>query len=143
MQVTLLKSKIHRATVTEANVNYVGSVTIDEFLMYTMEIVQHEQIHVWNITNGNRIITYAMEGKEHSGIICVNGAGAHLFSPGDKVIIATFAEMTRLEAKEHKPRVGIVTDAENTEFYIQEEGPDESVSRPSEQDSLRRHSQGE
>jgi aspartate 1-decarboxylase len=131
--ITLLKSKIHRATVTEANLDYIGSVTIDEFLMLTLDIVRHEQVHVWNITNGNRIITYAMEGQENSGVICINGAGAHLFSPGDLIIISTFVSMTKLEAKEHKPKIALIKSPDNTEFIMfEEDGIDESISRSGE-----------
>lgn len=87
---TVFKSKIHRATVTEADLDYEGSITIDSELMKLANIQEYEQIHVWNLTNGSRLITYAIEGEKNSGKICMNGAGAHLTKPGDMVIIATF-----------------------------------------------------
>jgi len=88
--ISVLKSKIHRATVTEANVDYVGSVTIDRDLMGRAGLVAGEKVHVWNVTNGGRLETYAMPGERGSGVICVNGAAAHHARPGDKVIIAAF-----------------------------------------------------
>lgn len=88
--VSLLKAKIHRATVTEANLEYVGSITVDRDLLDRAGILPGEQVHVWNVTNGSRLETYAMPGERGSGVICVNGAGAHLAHPGDKVIIAAF-----------------------------------------------------
>lgn len=87
---TILKSKIHRATVTDANVDYVGSVTIDSDLMERACIRKGELVHVWNVDNGNRFETYAIPGQKRSGIICVNGAAAHLCKTGDRVIIVAF-----------------------------------------------------
>src|SRR5512146_2165404 len=86
----LLRSKIHRATVTEANVDYVGSITIDRDLMERVGLVPGEHVHVWNVENGQRFETYAMPGERGSGVICANGAAAHRVRPGDKVIIASF-----------------------------------------------------
>jgi aspartate 1-decarboxylase len=86
----ICKSKIHRATVTESNVEYIGSIAIDEDLMERAAIKKNELVHVWNIANGNRFETYAMPGPRRSGVICVNGAAAHLCQPGDKVIIVAF-----------------------------------------------------
>ena len=86
----LLKSKIHRCTVTEANVDYVGSVTIDQDLLDTVDIWVGEHVHIWDITNGERIETYAISGERGSGIICINGAAALKMHVGDKVIIAAF-----------------------------------------------------
>lgn len=103
MRRTLLKAKIHRATVTEANVDYEGSLTIDATLLEASGILPWELIHVWDVTRGTRLITYAMVGEPNSGIICVNGAGAHLVHPGDLVIIAAFVEMEEHEARAHKP----------------------------------------
>lgn len=88
---SICKSKIHRATVTEANLDYVGSITIDEDLMERSGIVENELVHVWNVSNGNRFETYAIPGERGSGIICVNGAAAHLAKAGDKVIVVSFA----------------------------------------------------
>lgn len=86
----ILKSKIHRATVTESNVDYVGSITIDLDLMERSGIVNGELVHVWNVTNGKRFVTYVIPGEKRSGVICINGAAAHLCKPGDKVIIVAF-----------------------------------------------------
>ncbi len=88
---TICKSKIHRATVTEANLSYVGSITIDEHLMERAGIKKAELVQVWNLANGNRFETYALPGSRRSGIVCVNGAAAHLCKPGDKVIVVAFA----------------------------------------------------
>ncbi len=92
MQRRLLKSKIHRATVTDANVAYEGSVTIDRTLMEAADILPWEEVSIWNATNGERLTTYAMPGKAGSGMVCVNGAAAHKMRKGDLVIIATYAE---------------------------------------------------
>jgi aspartate 1-decarboxylase len=108
----LFKSKIHRATVTHADLDYEGSVTISvtisEELMQASRILEHEQVHIWNVTRGTRLVTYALRGEPGSGIICINGAAAHLMSPGDKVIIATFAEVDEADATEWKPTVVLV-----------------------------------
>ena len=103
MQRFFLKSKIHRATVTEANLDYEGSVTIDETLMRAANIAEFEQVHVYDVTNGNRIITYAMIGPPGSGTICINGAAAHKVHPGDLVILATYAMFAEEEQRELKP----------------------------------------
>src|SRR3954463_11404650 len=88
MRVTMLKGKIHRATVTEANVDYEGSLTVDSTLLEASGILPWELIHVWDVTRGTRLVTYAMSGEPNSGVMCVNGAGAHLVHPGDLVIVA-------------------------------------------------------
>ena len=103
MQIEVLKSKIHRVTVTEANVNYIGSITIDENLMDAAQIIEYEKVHVVNVTNGERLITYVIRGERGSGIICLNGAAAHKANVGDIVIIISYAAMTLEEAKEHQP----------------------------------------
>ncbi len=90
---TMLKSKIHRATVTEANIEYEGSVTIDRDLMDAADLQQYEQVDIWNCTNGNRLSTYVIEGERCEGQICINGAAAHLMKPGDLVIIASWADV--------------------------------------------------
>lgn len=105
MRRTLLKSKIHRATVTQADLDYVGSVTIDQELMQSADVVEHERIEIYNITNGNRFTTYAIHGEAGSGMICINGAAAHLASPGDLVILATYAEYDEAEIDTHHPLV--------------------------------------
>ncbi|MEO7032858.1 MAG: aspartate 1-decarboxylase [Polyangiaceae bacterium] len=105
MKLSMFKSKIHRATVTHADLAYEGSVTIDADLLDAAGIIPYEAIHIWNATQGTRLMTYALEGPRGSGAICVNGAAAHLNKPGDLVILATFAEMTPEEARLHKPLV--------------------------------------
>lgn len=106
----VFRSKLHRATVTQADVEYEGSVTIDEELLAAADIHEYEAVHVWNVTNGSRLMTYALKGPKGSGVICVNGAAAHLNSPGDKVIIATFADLEPEELDGHKPRVVLLDD---------------------------------
>jgi aspartate 1-decarboxylase len=105
---TMFKSKIHRAHVTHADVDYEGSVTIDLDLMEAADVLPHEEVHVWNVSRGTRLSTYAIEGERGSGVICINGAAAHLCRPGDVVIIATFASYAEAEARAHRPRVVLV-----------------------------------
>lgn len=99
----MYKSKIHRATVTDANLNYVGSITIDVELMKAADILENEKVQVVNINNGARFETYAIEGKAGSGVICLNGAAARLAQKEDKVIIISYAYYSNEEAKELKP----------------------------------------
>ena len=108
MRRTLFKSKIHRATVTQADLDYEGSVTIDEDLMDAAGIWNYEAVHIWNITRGTRLQTYAIKGERGSGVICINGAAAHLMKPADMVIIATFAELEESEARSFVPKVVLV-----------------------------------
>jgi aspartate 1-decarboxylase len=96
---TMLKSKIHRATVTEANVEYEGSVTIDIDLLEAADLYPYERVDIWDCTNGNRLSTYVIEGERGSGEICINGAAAHLVKPGDKIIIASFVAIEESEAR--------------------------------------------
>ena len=105
MELIIFKSKIHRATVTDTDLHYEGSVTISKDLMVQAKLLPFEQVHIWNVTNGNRLITYALEGEENSGAICINGAGAHLMHKGDIVIIGSFATMKEEEAKSYTPIV--------------------------------------
>ena len=105
MQVEILKSKIHSVTVTEADLEYIGSITIDEELMEAANILQNEKVQVVNNNNGERLITYAIKGERGSGIICLNGAAARKASKGDVVIIMSFAMMDYEEAKNFKPTV--------------------------------------
>ena len=105
MKIEILKSKIHRATVTEADINYVGSITIDEDLMKAANLIEWEKVHVLNINNGERIETYVIKGKKGSGTICLNGAAARKFLKDDLVIIASYATMDFEEAKKFKPVV--------------------------------------
>ncbi|MFT8313789.1 MAG: aspartate 1-decarboxylase [Clostridium sp.] len=108
MKLSMLKSKIHRATVTEAKLNYVGSITIDSKLMKEANIIEYEKIQVVNINNGSRIETYVIAGESGSGVICLNGAAARYAQAGDKVILMTYCEMEEEEAKLHKPIVVFV-----------------------------------
>jgi aspartate 1-decarboxylase len=112
MQRSMFKSKIHRATVTEANLEYEGSITIDQDLMEAADMLPNEEIHVWNIDNGARLSTYILPGPRGTGTVCINGAAAHLVKPGHKVILATFAQMNAEEARNHKPTV-ILVDQDN------------------------------
>ena len=105
MLVTVLKSKIHCARVTEANLNYMGSITIDEDLMDAAGMLEGEQVHIVNNNNGERFVTYVIKGERGSGSICLNGAAARLVQPDDVVIIMAYAQMTPEEAKEFKPAV--------------------------------------
>jgi len=105
MRLSAFKSKIHRATVTEANLNYEGSVTLDADLMEAANILPHEQVQVLNVNNGERFDTYAIRGQRGSGVICLNGPAARLAHVGDLVIILTYAEMEREELLRHTPIV--------------------------------------
>lgn len=105
MYIEVLKSKIHRATVTEANLNYVGSITIDEAIMEAVDIIENEKVQVLNVNNGERFETYAIKGKRNSGVICLNGAAARKACPGDVVIIISYALMDFDEAKVFTPKV--------------------------------------
>src|SRR5688572_1529725 len=105
---TLLKSKIHRATVTQADIDYIGSITIDAELMKAADLYPYEKVQVVDIDNGARLETYAIEGEPGSRVIGINGAAARLIPAGDKVIIMSFAQMTSEEAREHKPTVLLV-----------------------------------
>jgi aspartate 1-decarboxylase len=108
MQRIMLKSKIHRATVTGADLHYEGSVTIDRDLMDAADIISYEKVAVWNVTNGNRLETYAIEGERGSGVICLNGAAARLVAPKDLVIIASFVNMDNEAAIKHEPKLVFV-----------------------------------
>src|SRR5690606_23841035 len=105
MLVTVLKSKIHRVKVTEADLDYIGSVTIDENLMDAANLIEGEQVHIFNYSNGERFITYVIKGERGSGVICLNGPAAHKVSIGDNVIIVAYATMTEEEARKFKPSV--------------------------------------
>jgi aspartate 1-decarboxylase len=109
---TILKSKIHRATVTEANLDYEGSITIDRDLMDAADLLEHEQVAIWDCTNGSRLETYVIPGERGAGTIGINGAAAHLIKPGDIVIIASYLQMEDAEARGHEPRICFV-DARN------------------------------
>ena len=110
MQISMLKSKIHRATVTQAELNYVGSVTIDENLMESAGLYEYEHVHIVNVNSGSRIETYVIAGERGSGVICLNGAAARSGQKGDTVIIMSYADMTPEEIKEHRPKVVFVNE---------------------------------
>jgi aspartate 1-decarboxylase len=112
MNITLLKAKIHRAVVTQADLDYVGSITIDSQLLRDAGIMEYEKVEIADIDNGSRFATYAIAGEAGSGIICLNGAAAKCVNVGDKVIIMAYADMTPEEAKAHKPVV-LFVDGEN------------------------------
>lgn len=105
MQIQILKSKIHRATVTDANLNYIGSITIDEDLMDAANMVEHEKVAIVNNNNGERFETYIIKGARDSGTICLNGAAARRVLPGDTIIIMSYALIDFSIAKEHKPTI--------------------------------------
>lgn len=117
MFLTLFKSKIHRAIVTEANLNYMGSITIDEALMEAADILPNEKVQIVNNNNGARFETYVIKGQRGSGVICLNGAAARLVSPGDGVIIISYAMMDRREASEFQPTV-VMVDGQNRAVEI-------------------------
>ncbi len=108
MTLEMLKSKIHRATVTQAELNYVGSITIDESLMEAAGIIEYEKVQIADVDNGARFETYVIAGETGSGIICLNGAAARMVSTGDKVIIMSYAQMQPQEVKENPPKVVFV-----------------------------------
>ncbi len=109
----MLKAKIHRAVVTDANLDYEGSLTIPPELLEQADIKEHEAVHVWNVSRGTRFETYAMEGERGTGEICVNGAAAHLAGPGDRIIVATFADVPESMVDEFRPLVVFVDDHNN------------------------------
>ena len=111
MRRTMLSGKVHRATVTDANINYEGSLTLDPDLMEAAGMLPYEQIQVLDIDNGARLTTYIIEGERSSGQVIVNGAAARLVAPGDKVIIVAYAEMEEAEARAHTPRIVLVDGA--------------------------------
>jgi aspartate 1-decarboxylase len=105
MQIEVLKSKIHRAVITEANLNYVGSITIDEDLIEAANLIENEKVQVVNVNNGERLETYVIKGKRGSGICCLNGPAARKGMVGDVVVIISYASMDFEEAKKYKPRI--------------------------------------
>lgn len=109
---TMMKSKIHRCTVTDADLTYEGSITVDSLLMEAADFLPHEQVHVWNINNGERFQTYVIPGPPNSGVMCVNGSAARKVQRGDLLIIATFAGMTDEEARNLVPKV-VYVDGDN------------------------------
>lgn len=112
MRRTMLHSKIHRATVTAAHLDYEGSVSIDTDLLEAADIVPGQQVHIWNVTRGSRIVTYALPAESGTGAVCINGAAAHQNCPGDLVIIASWVELEDSRIQDHQPRV-VRVDSEN------------------------------
>ena len=113
MQIEVLKSKIHKATITEADLNYIGSIAIDENLIEAANLIENEKVHIYNITNGERLETYVIRGKRGSGIISLNGAAARKASIGDKVIIISYAAFDFEQAKSFKPTILFPDDNNN------------------------------
>lgn len=113
MQITMLKSKIHRATVTQAELDYVGSITVDSGLLEASGILEYEKVQIVDINNGTRFETYTIAGEHGSGIICLNGAAARCVSTGDKIIIMAYCSVTPEEANAHTPKVVFVDDKNN------------------------------
>lgn len=105
MRIEVLKSKIHRVGITQANLEYIGSITIDEDLMDAVNLIENERVHIYNITNGNRFDTYVIKGERGSSIIGINGAAARKVAVKDKIIIVSYASMEFEEAKNHKPSI--------------------------------------
>lgn len=118
---TLMRAKLHRATVTEANLNYVGSITIDEDLMDAIDILENEKVTVVDNNNGARLETYVIPGPRGSGVICLNGAAARLVQPGDIVIIIAYGIMTDEEARTHQPKVALLDEDNKIEQMLSEE----------------------
>ena len=106
----MLKSKIHRATVTDANLDYEGSITLDPVLMKEANLIEFEKVHVLDVTNGNRLETYVIKGKENSGEVCINGAAAHLINVNDLVIIASYCSLNDEELIDFKPTIILVNE---------------------------------
>ena len=118
----MLKGKIHRATVTEADLNYIGSLTLDEDLMDAAGLREYEKIGVLDITNGNRIETYIIQGEKGSGKVCINGAASRLISKGDLVIIVAYCQLNETEAQIHKPKI-VHVNSENQVTFLSSEEP--------------------
>ncbi len=122
MRRRMFLSKIHRAVVTHADLDYEGSCTIDADLLDAADILPNQELHIWNVTRGTRIVTYALPGPRGSGVICINGAAAHNNEPGDLVILATFGEMDSEEAHSFEPKV-VMVDKHNRVKGVRAEVP--------------------
>lgn len=120
---TMMKSKIHRARVTEADLNYVGSITIDQDIMEKVDILPNEKVQVVNNNNGSRFETYVIPGERGSGVICVNGAAARLVQKGDVIIIIAYALIEDKELKNFRPKIAIMNERNEIEQFIEEEQP--------------------
>ncbi len=120
----MLKSKIHRARITHADLNYEGSITLSPELLTASNILPHEAVHIWNISAGTRFETYTIEGKPHSSAVCVNGAAARLVSPGDLIIIASFVQLEETLCRTYEPTVVFVNEENQIREMRQEYVPD-------------------
>lgn len=120
---TMMKSKIHRARVTEADLDYVGSVTIDESILEKVDILPHEKVQIVNNNNGARLETYVIPGKKGSGVICLNGAAARLVQKGDTVIIVSYALVNEEELASYRPKVAIMNEANEIDQLVEQEPP--------------------
>lgn len=127
MLIEVLKSKIHRATVTEANLNYIGSITIDEELMNVSGILENEKVQVVNLNNGERFETYVIKGEKGSGVISLNGAAARLAQVGDKVIIMSYCLLTMYEYKTHQPKIVFVDNKNKITKFLNKENHSECI----------------
>lgn len=123
MLITMFKSKLHRAVVTEADLHYVGSVTIDSALLKAVDILPGEKVQIVNVNNGSRLETYTIAGPAGSGMVCINGAAARLNAVGDRVIIIAYAQMEREEAETFEPKVAVLDDANRIEELVSHEIP--------------------
>jgi aspartate 1-decarboxylase len=126
MHLHMLKAKIHRATVTHAELHYEGSIAIDGLLLDESGIREYEQIHAWNINNGKRFVTYALRAEEGSGIISVNGSAAHRAQPGDLIIIAAFASLSEAELASFKPTM-VYVDRDNRKTHTNHSIPKQAA----------------
>lgn len=120
---TMMKSKIHRARVTEADLNYVGSITIDENLMREVDILPNEKVQIVNNNNGARFETYVIPGEKGSGVMCVNGAAARLVEEGDVIIVIAYALVNDADLGEFRPKIAIMDENNEIEQFIEEEPP--------------------
>ena len=120
---TMMKSKIHRARVTEANLNYVGSITIDQNILDEVEILPHEKVQIVNNNNGARLETYVIAGERGSGVVCLNGAAARLVQPDDIVIIVSYAMVSENELADFKPKIALMNDHNQIAELLEEEPP--------------------
>ncbi len=123
---TMMKSKLHRATVTEANLNYVGSITIDQDLMELIDVYENEKVQIVDNNNGSRFETYVIPGPRGSGVICLNGAAARLVQVGDKIIIISYGMMTSEDARNYKPLIAIL-DENNQVVHTTKEEPHSTI----------------
>ena len=129
MKLSMLKAKIHGATVTDANLDYEGSVTVDRALMKATGMFLYEAVHIWSITTGERLETYLMEGEEGSGVVCVNGAAAHKIKRGEQIILACFGYVDASEAQNQTPRVVFVDGSNRIVSCREESAPRASGNR--------------